>query len=168
MRTIIQAGIAYEILIDEQDEHYLDKGPWEICASRNTHYVRGCKKNPVGRRFLHRVIMGSPYGMEVDHHDGNGLNVRRVNLRPATRQQNSANRIKGNFSNATSRFKGVYERAPGRFVAQITIKNRNRHLGSFPSEEAAARRYDHAAVEAFGEFAKLNFPPNAGPLTKWA
>jgi hypothetical protein len=38
---------------------------------------------------------------------------------------------------------------------------RQRHIGSFASEEDAAREYDCAAVEVRGQSAKLNFPGEA-------
>ena len=40
---------------------------------------------------VHRVIAGTPVGMETDHRDRDGLNNRRSNLRNATIAQNRSN-----------------------------------------------------------------------------
>ena len=80
---------------------------------------------------------------------GNPMDCRRSNLMPVTFRQICQKRQKRHDSK--SQFKGV---TGGRWQARIGT----RHIGFFDNEEAAARAYDRAAREAFGEFARLNFP----------
>lgn len=88
----------------------------------------------------------------VDHKNGDGLDNRRGNLRPANKSLNAANSRKRSGSHNTLR--GAIWRPGDRWEARI----QGRVLGTFRSEEDAARAYDSAAREVFGEFARLNFP----------
>jgi hypothetical protein len=85
---------------------------------------------------------------EVDHINGDSCDNRLVNLREVNHQQNmrNAKRRSDNSSGAT----GVYYiKATGRWIAQIRVDNRGRHLGAFNSfEEAVAAR--KAAEVALG------------------
>lgn len=103
--------------------------------------------------LMHVLIMGQPY---IDHINGNGLDNRRSNLRPATAAQNAANRRME--QSGLSSYKGVaLVRASGRWIAHIGHEGKQSHLGVFASELSAAYAYDLAAREAFGEFAHTNF-----------
>ena len=112
--------------------------------------------------YLHRVILNVEDGFDVDHRDGNGLNCQKDNLRVASRRQNLQNRRRLN-EHKSSRFKGVcWDRSRSMWTAYIRWGGSDgrsplRHLGRFLDEEAAARAYDAAAKEHFGEFASLNF-----------
>jgi hypothetical protein len=55
-----------------------------------------------------------------------------------------------------SRYKGV-SRNREKWQARIKVDGKQSHLGIFTDEEDAARAYDAAARELFGEFAYLNF-----------
>lgn len=126
----------------------------------NTFYARSNGRDSAGKPVaihMHRLIMGDPHGMQVDHIDGDGLNNRRTNLRTATNQQNSWN--DGKRSTNKSGYKGVsWKSRNKKWVAQIGAGGVKRHLGLFSSATEAARAYDAAAREEFGEFARLNFP----------
>jgi hypothetical protein len=108
--------------------------------------------------FMHRVIadrMGLP-GI-VDHVSRDGLDNRRANLRSSTQSQNTANR--GPQKNNTSGYKGVsFEPRYRKWTANIKVKQKAKYLGSYRTAEEAARAYDRAARETFGEFAYFNFP----------
>lgn len=109
------------------------------------------------RLYLHTYLTG--YAL-TDHINGDGLDNRRGNLREATHKQNIRN---ARISTAnTSGYRGVwYDRHNGghRWVAHIKVDRRIHYLGRFHTPEEAARAYDAAAQEHFGEFANVNFPP---------
>lgn len=96
----------------------------------------------------------------LDHIDVNPLNNNINNLREATHSQNHMNKRKDKSYNGnptSSRFKGVtWDKGREKWMAQITINGINKNIGRFTSESDAAKAYDAAAIEMFGEFAKLN------------
>lgn len=66
-----------------------------------------------------------------------------------------------------STYRGVHwDKEKSRWAAQIGGKSRTRQrrLGRYRTEEEAARAYDVAAVEEYGEKAIINFP--ASPCTE--
>lgn len=104
---------------------------------------------------MHRQIMGEPKGMEIDHEDNNGLNNQKSNLRVATHWQNLANRALQ--KNNTSGYRGVsWSKQANKWWAQIYVNSRTIHLGLFDDIKDAARAYNKAAIERYGEFARLN------------
>lgn len=140
--------------VDDEDFESLNQHKWYAHKAKSgpyyairTVYFDG--KSIVLR--MHQVVSGQT---RPDHSDGNGLNNRRSNLRPATRSQNNANK-KSNGSN----YKGVYKPKDwNKYRVQMSVKGKKIYLGGFEDEVEAAKAYDKAAVLYFGEFANLNFP----------
>ena len=106
---------------------------------------------------MHSYIIGmAPFGMMIDHINGNGLDNTRCNLRFATRSQNGANSIK--CKNKTSRFKGVcWNKLFNIFQAAITVDGDILYLGRSKDELLLAKRYDMAAIYFFEDCARPNF-----------
>lgn len=153
-------------LVDDEDCALVSQYNWYVQEDtrpghRSGPYARTTVYDPASGKttalFMHALIAGYP---RPDHADGNGLNNQRSNLRPATPGQNGANKRKR--LSATSRYIGVHRaNREDRWKATITCDGKRRWLGTFVSEEKAARAYDDAARELFGEFARLNFPTQA-------
>ena len=140
-------------IVDDADlPTVLAVGRWQLNRCDGRLYA-GHATNGANVR-LHTFLTGWPL---VDHINGDGLDNRRANLRPATPSQNGAN-INPPSSN-TSGYKGVtFYKRTARWRAHITVEKTQRHLGYFPTAEAAARAYDAAAFQTWGEFARPNFP----------
>lgn len=147
-------------LVDDEWFDVLNEFSW--CAAKNgqtfyaTHgYLVLEPRRMIKQIQMHRLIVGDPPGILVDHWDGNGLNNQRSNLRLANKAQNGANR--GLPRNNTSGFKGVHwHKNNGNWRAIIGVNNQRVILGHFCNREDAARAYDEAAVSYFGEFALTN------------
>lgn len=107
--------------------------------------------------LMHRFILGDYSSPDIDHKDKDGLNNQKENLRPATRSQNNANsRLR---SDNTSGYKGVSWHAQrGKWASWIWANGMGVYLGIFVSPIDAAKAYDRAAKEWFGDFASVNFP----------
>jgi hypothetical protein len=153
-------------IVDDDDYERLAKYKW--CTYRSetgTWYVVRGEMSTRGYRHvrMHRAVLNAKPGEHCDHINGNGLDNRKSNLRIATNQQNSWNRRKP--INGIARYKGVRaKQSNGKWTAQITIGGHHRYIGTFPTQEEAARAYDKAAMAVFGEYAKLNFPHSKGAI----
>jgi AP2 domain len=86
-----------------------------------------------------------------------GLRNRSYRLERCSRSQNIGN---SRQQPGPSGFRGVIQ-IGNRWRARIG--DERCYLGTFATIEEAARAYDAAAIERFGEFATLNFPPPARP-----
>lgn len=118
-------------------------------------YAIACQRDVDRVLYLHRLVMDAPDGVTVDHINGDRLDNRKGNLRFATQQQQMWNSKRR--TDNTSGFKGV-ARNRARWGAYIRIDNARRWLGTFDTQIEAAQAYDEAAIQHFGEFARLNFP----------
>ena len=146
-------------LVDDEDYDFLMQWKWHYIKCRDPGYAARYRKNGESgtqqKILMHRFLMGTPPGMEIDHRDNNGLNNQRYNLRRATSSQNRRNselRVDNK-----SGYKGVTRTASKKkWRVYIKINGKQKWLGSFISKKDAAKAYNIAAKELFGEFANLN------------
>jgi hypothetical protein len=140
----------------------VDAADFARCASLSWFVKEGCVQTKVNKRHLalYRMVMGVdlPARVKPVHHDGDRLNCRRANL-------GILNYSEANWSGrktkkkTTSDYKGVsWTKDQCTWRAMIRKGGKMFPLGEFRSEWAAAKAYDEAARELFGEFAALNFP----------
>lgn len=154
----IQLTRGFVAIVDDEDFPELSVFSWQSTLRSGKVYAQRKNLCAPGVVLMHRHILGLAVndGKKADHINRNGLDNRRSNLRVATPSQNGANAI---ARGGVSAWKGVtIDRRDGVWQAQIMVNHVHRNLGRFRDEDAAARAYDDAAREAFGPFARLNFP----------
>ena len=107
---------------------------------------------------IHRICFFLHYGWlpaQIDHRDTNRQNNKSKNLRAATQRENAGNTLL--HAHNTSGLRGVsLSTKSGLWHAQIKIDGKQTYLGRSANPLVAARYYDRAAKDHFGEFARLN------------
>jgi hypothetical protein len=98
--------------------------------------------------------------MITDHINRNPLDNRRSNLRCCLKSIDRQNAVKheGKPDRITSsEHKGVtFKKQIKRWNARISFNGKRMSLGCYATEEEAARAYNKAALEFYGELARLN------------
>jgi hypothetical protein len=166
---IIDCGTHLEVVLTKGQRALIDREDLPLVQGRfwyvkgdpdRTHYAMTTVRTKAGWEALsmHRLLLNVLPGFQVDHRNGNGLDNRRFNIRIATVVDNARN-TRIHRDNKVG-FKGVhFDKRNGKFRAHIGLNGRSRYIGSYKTAENAAKAYDEAAIEYFGEFARLNFPP---------
>lgn len=155
--------------VDDVDYEPLNKYKWRLAYSSNRTTIYAVTSMRIDGKFknikMHRLIMNAPENEVVDHRDFNGLNNCRSNLRLCSGTQNSRNRrpygkskyLGVHLAISNAKFKNGTTRSYSYWRARIKVAERFLSLGCFPSEIEAAKAYDKAASQYYGEFANLNF-----------
>ena len=119
------------------------------------------KDSRTNHRMVHvlfaNAFMKNPHNKPcVDHIDGNKQNNCIENLRFATHTENSQNSTKTS-KRTSSIYKGVcFHTRIGKWIANIKIDGKLKHLGYFTTEREAGMAYNASALEHYKKFAKIN------------
>ena len=103
--------------------------------------------------FYHLGYFPVQKGFILDHKDGDSLNDRIGNLRPATQGKNRINASKRKNREHT----GVYPRGD-KFISKIQNEGVIHHLGTYNTVQEASAAYKGASLILHGEFSIFNRP----------
>jgi hypothetical protein len=167
-----------EALVDgDYDGEYFSQYKWRVGFNgyvARTEYlgvVNGKTKHKL--IYLHREVAGAKEGEWVKHINGDKLDCRSANLQIMTPQDSALQRkqpvqSRGRIlSGTSSKYRGVHRHAwthkgTTRYSkTRWTVSCAGHYVGLFKDEIDAAKAYDKAAREIYGDRAVLNFPKEA-------
>lgn len=139
-------------------------GSLRACESWNGHYAdkpvgwlnaNGYLATRIGKtsflvqRIIWKLMTGLEPPEQIDHIDGDRINNRWKNLRPANENEQCWNRK--THSNNKLGLKGVSKRRNS-YIARICHKGTYTYLGQFSTPELASAAYERTAKELYGKF----------------
>jgi hypothetical protein len=138
-------------IVDDEDFEWINQ--WKWCATlsgyaKRTIWINGKHKDV----FMHRLIMSTPKGLEIDHLNLDKLDNRKENLRNCTHSQNMQNR-KVTKNNKLG-IKGI-SLSQHKWRSRINVNNKNILLGSFEKMEDAMEAYRIGVKKYYGEHGRI-------------
>ena len=110
-----------------------------------------------GKRYMvHRLVFLYCKGWlpaQIDHKDGNPMNNKISNLRPASHAEQQWNRT--NLRRNKSGFKGVHKHGKN-WRVEIMAHGKRVRVSGFKTKEDAARKFNELALKVHGKFARIN------------
>ncbi len=137
-------------IILDRDAELIYSGPWSVDGNGYANQVDRITKKTVK---LHVLIAGQMEdGKTPDHKNGNRLDNRRSNLRPADASEQRWNQdlLPTNKTGVS----GVFKKKNGRYSVSITVRGVRKHLGCYVEFEEAVRVRKEAEKLYFGEFTR--------------
>lgn len=133
-------------IVDTKDAHLLEyKWCYKHDFKGGGYAARSMRVNGKTRSVkLHHAIIGRSLNrkLQVDHINGDPLDNRRSNLRFVTPRMNGQNKSDRRGKKCSSQYLGVSRDKHGRkWTANICIKGKRMHLGTFQDEADAATVY---------------------------
>jgi len=148
--AIIKTSNNEEIFVDDNNYYDLMKYSW--------HITNGYGQARINNKHvaMHRFLMNAEKNELIDHINNDRKDNRLSNLRKSNSSLNSHNIKKK--ENTVSKFIGVTLTKSGKYNAKIYKDKKYYGIGSFDTEEEAAKARDKKVIELYGNYAKLNFP----------
>lgn len=139
-----------EFYFDLEDYDKIKDYCWNVRKTKNRKgYVSTDTKN--GKIEMHRFLMGFPKNMDVDHINGLPYDNRKENLRICTHQQNIMN-SKLSKNNKSGKTGVCWVNREEKWLATITINNKQKFLGYFDNFDDAVKAREEAEEKYFGEY----------------
>lgn len=133
-------------IVDTQNLDIVTKYKWRLSTDG---YAMG--RDADKTIMLHRILVGAPKGMVVDHINHNTLDNRNDNLRICTNQDNGRNKM--TVSNNTSGRNGVsWNKSSKKWMSYITVDSKMIYLGLFVNIADAITARENAENKYFGEY----------------
>ena len=133
--------------VDDEDYPLLSRHNWHALRVRDKVYAqRIISSDGMRTELLHHMIMGRPQrGYVVDHINDDGLDNRKRNLRFLPNAEN----IRRKYRDAPDTgLKLKPDLMTNPWQAQVSLGGKTRHVGYFPTKEAAREARD-AAIESY-------------------
>lgn len=111
------------------------------------HMKKGDKRTLI---YLHRLLMNTPDGLEVDHDNHDTLLNTRKNLKNVTKSRNMQNT--GVRKTNTSGFRGVtWNKARSKWQARIRVNGKSMYLGLYIDLSLAAQTVHETQIKLMSE-----------------